>query len=105
MSPRLLNLPDCKKPHYGSGKQQPLGAPNNNVGKKNIKVDHSKKRCQVNMVGEFVKDESCKSDTDMGSTSIDNKEIEVVNSEDDNMKHNGSGNPLVNKLGKSTFLR
>lgn len=104
-SPRLRKLPDCKKPHYGNGKQKPLEAPNDNVEKKNTKVDRSMKKCQVNLVGESVKYESYNSDMDMGFMSIENKETEIVNSENDNLKQNSSGYPLVDKLGKSIFFK
>lgn len=38
------------------------------------------KKCQVNLVGESVKDESSNSDMDMRFMSIKNKETEIVNS-------------------------
>lgn len=63
------------------------------------------KKCQVNLVGESVKDESSNSDMDMGFMSIKNKETEIVNSEDDNLKQNSSSYPLVDKLDKSTFFK
>lgn len=63
------------------------------------------KKCRVNLVGESVKYESSNSDMDMGFMSIENKETEIVNSENDNLKQNSSGYPLVDKLGKSIFFK
>ncbi|KAL5733859.1 hypothetical protein ACOSP7_031720 [Xanthoceras sorbifolium] len=102
---RLQYALDCEKPSHGSGKKQPLGAPGDNVSKNKVEVEAFLKEGRKNLNRLCVKDENCSSEMRTGTPPIEHGEKEIVNSEDDDLRCTGYGNPLVDKYGIGTFLK